>query len=141
MKLAVAVALFVVAVATPLRADVSAPPPAGVPWRTDARAAEREAAKLERPLLVFFSAEWCMPCLEMKRKSFTDPAVAALIARGFVPLVVDMTNDDDAARAVSDRFHVRALPTLLVLRGAAETLRIDHYVDAAALRAALARSH
>jgi thiol:disulfide interchange protein len=134
-----ACALVVVAIAPPVRADVTAPTPAGVPWRTDATAAERDAAKLRRPLLVFFSAEWCMPCKEMMRKSFADPDVAALIARGFVPLVVDMTNDDDAAKAIGDRYHVRALPTLIVVRGAAQKLRLERFLPAAELRAALAR--
>jgi len=139
LALELAVAVLVVGIAAPLRADVSAPSPAAVPWRTDAKAAEREAAKLKRPLLVFFSAAWCMPCEEMKRKSFADPDVAALIARSFVPLIVDMTNDDDAAKAIGDRYHVRALPTLIVLHGAAEKLRLESFVAAAELHAALAR--
>jgi protein disulfide-isomerase len=110
-----------------------------VRWRSDAKAAEREAAKLKRPLLVFFSAEWCMPCKEMMLKSFADADVAALIARRFVPLVVDMTNDDDAAHAVGERYHVRALPTLVVHQGAAEKLRLESFAAAAELRAALDR--
>ena len=48
--------LLLVAVATPLRADVTAPAAGGVRWRSDVKAAEREAGKLKRPLLVFFSA-------------------------------------------------------------------------------------
>ena len=131
--------LLLVAVATPLRADVTAPAAGGVRWRSDVKAAEREAGKLKRPLLVFFSAEWCMPCKERQRKGFANPAVAELIARRFVPLLVDMTNDDDGAHAVGERYRVRAMPTLLVVRGSNEQLRIESFVDAAALRAALDR--
>ena len=56
-----------------------------------------------------------------------------------MPLLVDMTNDDDAAHAVGERYRVRAMPTLLVVRGSNEQLRIESFVDAAALRAALDR--
>jgi thiol:disulfide interchange protein len=137
MRLAVVVALL--ALATPLRADVSAP--VKIRWRSDTKAAELEAGKLKRPLLVFFSAEWCMPCKEMMVRSFADPGVADLIGKRFVPLLVDMTNDDDAAHAVGQRYHVNAMPTLLAVQGGAEKLRFDHFVDAAELRAALDRIH
>ena len=104
--------------------------PAQIKWRTDTKAAEREAAKLERPLLVFFSAEWCMPCLEMKRKSFADPRRALRSSRAASS--ARRRHDERRrrrARRVSDRFHVSALPTLLrALRAAAEKLRLDRFV-------------
>ncbi len=132
--------LVVLALATPSHADVTAPPAGGLRWRTDAKAAQSEAAKVKRPLLVFFHAEWCMPCKEMLVTSFADPAVAELIARRFVPLLVDVTNDDPAAAALRDRFHVLALPTLLVRRGNDERLRQESFVPAAELRALLERA-
>ncbi|HXU72089.1 MAG TPA: thioredoxin family protein [Polyangia bacterium] len=119
-----------VLVAAPARADTSAPSPGGLRWRTDVAAAEREAAKTNRPLLVFFSAEWCIPCKEMLR-SLADREVAALVTRRFVPLFVDVTEDTPAAAALRDRYRVNALPDLL---------RLEQLVDAAALRAALERS-
>jgi protein disulfide-isomerase len=134
MKLALVVALLST---VPALADVSAP--AKVSWRSDVKAAEREAGTLERPLLVFFSAEWCMPCKEMLAKSFADRAVADTIARRFVPLLVDMTHDDDAAHAVAERYKVRAMPTLLVVRGSDERLRRESFADAAELKAVLDR--
>ena len=145
MRAARAIRAWVVAAAlvvgTHASADVTAPAPAGMRWRTDAAAAEREAASAKRPLLVFFSAEWCMPCKEMERRSFSDPAVAALIARRFVPLLVDVTNDDDArATALRDRFAVKALPTLVVRDGKDERLRLESFTPAPELRAALERS-
>jgi protein disulfide-isomerase len=148
MKPLVAVFAFVccAAVAAPARADTSAPSP-GAPspgvlhWRTDEAAATREAAKTNRPLLAFFSAEWCMPCHEMLTRSFTDRDVAAIVAKRFVPLLVDVTAETPATTALRDRYHVDALPTLIARRGKApDLLRLDRFVDAAALRAALERS-
>jgi len=131
------VVALVLLVAAPLRADVTAPSPGAIRWRSDAAAAEREANKGQRPLLVFFSAEWCMPCKEMLRTSFADAAVAALIERRFVPLFVDVTDDNDTAAALRDRFAVVALPTVVVRRGSAERLRLDRLLPPAELRAAL----
>jgi thiol:disulfide interchange protein len=134
-------ALVALLLAAPAFADVTAPAPAGLRWRTDAAAAEREAANTRRPLLVFFSAEWCMPCHAMLTRSFADPAVAALVARDFVPLLVDVTNDDDPrATALRDRYHVVALPTLVVRRGKDERLRLETFRPPAELRAALEQS-
>jgi thiol:disulfide interchange protein len=137
MRLAVIVALL--ALAAPLYADVSAP--VKIRWRSDAKAAVEEAGKLKRPLLIFFSAEWCMPCKEMMARSFADPGVADLIGKRFVPLLVDMTNDDEAAHAVGERYKVQAMPTLLAIQGGVEKLRLDHFAAAGELRAALDRIH
>jgi thiol:disulfide interchange protein len=139
MKLVIA--MLAILVAAPSRADVSAPAAGGLRWRSDAKAAEAEAAKAKRPLLIFFSAEWCIPCKEMLVKSFADKAVAELITLRFVPLLVDVTNDDAPSATLRDRLHVVALPTLLVRRGADEPLRRESYLDAPELRAALERVH
>ena len=125
---------------TPARADVSAPANGRLRWRTDAAAAEREAIKGHRPLLLFFSADWCMPCKEMLRRSFADAAVSELVARRFVPLLVDVTDDESPARAIRDRYRVVALPTLLVRDGERERLRQESFVEAPQLRAALERA-
>jgi thiol:disulfide interchange protein len=136
MRRALALVALLLA-AAPSHADVSAPSAGGLRWRTDAKAAEAEAVKGRRPLLIFFSAEWCMPCKEMLVKSFADKAVAELIAQRFVPLFVDVTNDDAPSAALRDRFHVVALPTLLVRRGSDERLRHEAFLSAAELRALL----
>lgn len=120
--------------------DATAPASAiKIDWRTDVAGAEREAARSRRPLLIFFSADWCMPCKEMLATSFADAAVVDLVARRFVPLFVDVTDEDAPATAAGKRFGVRAVPTLLVLRGSAERLRRERLLPPAELRAALAQ--
>jgi thiol:disulfide interchange protein DsbD len=123
----------------PVRADVSAPAPAAIRWRSDAPAAEREAAKAQRPLLVFFTADWCLACKEMLVKSFAEPTVTELVARRFVALLVDVTADDAPGIGLRDRLHIRALPTLVVRRGNEDRLRHEGFLGAAELSAALER--
>ena len=81
-----------------------------------------------------------MPCTEMLKRSFADAAVAELVTRRFVPLLVDVTDDAPPAHAQRDRYRVVALPTLLVRDGARERLRQETFVDAPELRAALERA-
>jgi thiol:disulfide interchange protein len=73
----------------------------------------------------------------MLKRSFADAAVAELVTRRFVPLLVDVTNDDPPAQAQRDRYRVVALPTLVVRDGARDRLRQETFVNAAELRAAL----
>ncbi|MBC8070206.1 MAG: hypothetical protein IAG13_17875 [Deltaproteobacteria bacterium] len=93
--------------------------------RVSSRAALlEELARLESgPVVLEFSASWCLPCVELHR-SFADPRVRAeLVGHGTIE--VDVSDQDDAQRELIEIFGADALP--LVLR----------FDDAATLRAAL----
>lgn len=49
-----------------------------VAWAHDFDEARTLAAESDRPLLLFFTAEWCVPCRVMKREVFADPAGTVL---------------------------------------------------------------
>lgn len=77
---------------------------------------ERAAAAAQaqgRLLLVDFTAEWCGPCKNMDRTTWRDPAVVEWVSRNAIAVQVDV----DAQEAIAKRFDVRAMPTLLLLRG------------------------
>lgn len=89
-----------------------------VRWRAIA-AGEAESRESTRPVLYFFTADWCPPCAALKRTVFSDPAVADLIEKNFVPVAVDDVRDDFHARlpeieALAFRFLVGRIPTLVV---------------------------
>jgi len=91
-----------------------------VRWRTIADG-EAEARTTSRPVLYFFTADWCPPCAAMKRVVFSDPAVADLIEKNFVPVEVDDVRDEDHERsreveALAFRFLVGRIPMLVVSR-------------------------
>lgn len=93
-------------------------PPAGVTWQHPG--AERAAAeKLHKPILYVFTAEWCAPCHQLKRKVFDDPVHAKHIAERFLPIEVQDTRRErgknvPAVDEVLRRYGVSLLPTLLV---------------------------
>ena len=91
-----------------------------VHWRT-VSGGEAEARSSARPVLYFFTADWCPPCVALKRTVFSDPAVAELIEANFVPVAVDDIRDENQeaspeVSALAFRFLVSRIPTLVVSR-------------------------
>ncbi len=66
-----------------------------------------EARRQNKPLLLFFTAEWCHYCHQMADEALTDDQVVSLSER-FVCVLVDA----DAARDVCRQFHVARFPTI-----------------------------
>jgi thiol:disulfide interchange protein DsbD len=89
------------------RADADGPP-----W------AAYDAAKIAaagKPAVVDFSASWCLPCLELDKKTFSDPRVReALARRGLYK--ADMTKAAAADTvALADKFGILGVPTVIFL--------------------------
>ncbi len=88
-----------------------------VVWQTDYAAAVEDAKRSNRPLLLDFWASWCPPCRLMDGRIFSSNEVAAVVHRDFVPVRIDLTNDDPESpqAAIARQFEVSAMPTLLVV--------------------------
>jgi thiol:disulfide interchange protein len=82
-----------------------------VPWRNDFDAAKAEAARVKKPLFLDFTAEWCGPCQELKRTTWSDLRVADALSSGYVPVKVDVDQQPGLAMA----YHVDGYPSLVVL--------------------------
>jgi thiol:disulfide interchange protein DsbD len=100
--------------------------------------AKSEAVGTERPLLVDFTADWCVACKKLERSTFSQPEVAAEAGR-FVAIKVDATNaDDPKVEAVKDQLNVVGLPTVLLFDSAGnEAVRCTDFVTAEAFLKAL----
>jgi thioredoxin-like negative regulator of GroEL len=68
------------------------------------------AVQQGKPMLVFFTAEWCHYCHQMAAEAFADSNVATLSER-FVCILVDA----DAEPRVCRRFRVKSFPTVQFL--------------------------
>jgi thiol:disulfide interchange protein DsbD len=74
----------------------------------------RTAAGQGKPILVDFTAEWCVICKEIDRTVFADPAVQARL-KDVTFIRADVTDYNDASRALMQRFDVVGPPTILFL--------------------------
>jgi len=75
-------------------------------------AAMAEARSKGQPILVDFSADWCVVCREIDREVMADAAVAPRL-RNVSILRVDVTADTPESRALMRRFDVVGPPTML----------------------------
>ncbi|HWZ86392.1 MAG TPA: cytochrome c biogenesis protein CcdA, partial [Thermoanaerobaculia bacterium] len=68
-----------------------------------------------RPAVVDFSASWCLPCIELDKKTFSDARVReALARRGLYK--ADMTKAAEAeTMALAERFAILGVPTVIFL--------------------------
>ena len=86
--------------------------PDWVPYSHEAFA---RASTSGRPILIDFYADWCLPCKELDRFTFSDPRVLEE-SRRFDLLKADLTQfESSQVREVRDRFDVIGVPTLVFL--------------------------
>ena len=78
---------------------------------------EADVLKSERPVLVDFWAQWCAPC---RMLAPTVEAVAEKYAGSAA--VVKLNVDDNPA--VSQRYGIKGIPTLILFKGGNEAERI-----------------
>jgi thioredoxin:protein disulfide reductase len=114
--------LFAVWGALPQRAE------SAIRWQPFDVPALESAQRSGRPAIIDFVADWCIPCHEMERTTFTDPAVQEEAER-FAMLKADITRENEATSALTDRYGVQGVPTLILLNGAGtEVQRLVGYI-------------
>jgi thiol:disulfide interchange protein len=126
---ATAVISLVLAISLPIRfADVAAAAPGdaaqlrpGVDeWQPYSAARVAELSAAGRPLLVNFTASWCLTCLVNERNAFSDAAVQEVFRDKKVTLMKgDWTNRDPAITKALAAFGRAGVPLYVVYNGKA----------------------
>lgn len=106
-----------------------------ISWRTNYRQAYEQRTDQGLPLLVFVTAEACPHCHRMLDVTYADRDVAREVAGGFVPALVNASEQEELAK----RFGVRIYPTTFVVGPDNRIVdRIEGYLEPEAFRLRLA---
>lgn len=89
-----------------------------IPWRDDLAAARAEAAGAGKPLLLYFTADWCGPCRVMKRTTWADESVEAAL-QAYVPVRLDVDHRPDEALS----YRVDSIPMMAVVDAEGDVLK------------------
>jgi thiol:disulfide interchange protein DsbD len=105
-----------------------APAPTFEKVRSSAELDARLAAAT-KPVMLDFYADWCVSCKEMEKFTFSDPAVAAAMAR-FTLLKADVTANNEDDKALLKRFNLFGPPGIVFFRDGKEIagLRVVGYM-------------
>src|SRR5690554_4957169 len=91
-------------------------------WWTSMTEAESVARELERPLMLDFTADWCVACAELEAEVFYHPEVKARLEAEFVSVKIDFDRASETNDSLLDRFSVHGLPTVLFVTPGGELL-------------------
>ncbi|WP_294920477.1 thioredoxin family protein [Sulfuricurvum sp.] len=65
-----------------------------------------------KKVMVDFYADWCSACKELEEKTFSNEAVKSAMDN-YVLVQVDLTANDEAARAISSKYSIFGPPAIL----------------------------
>lgn len=95
-----------------------------------------EAKSKKLPVIIDFRADWCVACIEMEEKVFSLEEFQEL-AKGFMLLKVDATEDTPEVQVIIKKYGVKGLPTVLFMnrKGAAlPDLTFTQFIEWAELK-------
>ncbi|SMO43173.1 protein-disulfide reductase DsbD family protein [Fodinibius sediminis] len=89
--------------------------------------------KTDKPIMLDFYADWCIPCIELDRKTFTDGRVIDE-TESFLRMKVDLTHfDSRRAGELRRKYDIAGVPTILFLDAEGqeiESARVTGFLEA-----------
>jgi YHS domain-containing protein/thiol-disulfide isomerase/thioredoxin len=85
-------------------------------WTADMRAAQKSAARDGKLILLHFYSDDCRPCKTLDRNVFSQPDVAASVAKNYVPVKVHV----DSMPQLAQHYGVDAWPTDVIVTAAGQ---------------------
>ena len=92
-----------------------------IAWADNYTSAQQQAADSGKPMILYFTGKWCVPCRIMKRQVWADKQVTALVNSQFIPVAIEVDSPDNAA--VLTRYNVGGSPVTIVTDPQGNVLR------------------
>lgn len=87
--------------------------PDNINWRYDFQTAKADAQASGKPILLYFTADWCGPCQKMKQRVWPDDRLADAVNTSVVPLYLDV--DKPEVKELAGKYHLRSFPIPLFI--------------------------
>jgi thiol:disulfide interchange protein DsbD len=88
----------------------------GVSWQPYSDQAIVEAQRLEKPIIINFSADWCAPCRELDEVTFHDAEIVKQAKRDFIMIKVDLTRKGNPVHEdLLRQYGIKGVPTIVFL--------------------------
>lgn len=90
---------------------------AKIQWVQSLSEGLRLAKESGKPAMLFFTADWCAPCVELKKYVFSDQRVVAASKR-----LINISIDADSDFETLSAYKVRGIPAIFFLNPAGEII-------------------
>ncbi|MEX0780765.1 MAG: cytochrome c biogenesis protein CcdA [Balneolales bacterium] len=95
----------------------------GIVWEEYSDERFEQAVAQGQPIVMDFYADWCIPCLELDRMTFTDETVINSTA-DMVKLKVDLTHfDSPEAEQLRKEYSIAGVPSIVFINESGEEVR------------------
>ena len=92
-----------------------------ITWADNYTTAQQQAADSGKPIIIYFTGQWCSPCRVMKRQVWADDEVTTSVNSQFIPVAIDVDNPDNAQ--VLGRYKVGGAPVTMITDRQGNALR------------------
>lgn len=84
-------------------------------WEPYTAEAFETARQDNRPIMLDFYADWCIPCIELDKYTFSDPEVVRLSEK-FALFKIDLTGQVTAeVQTVRQKYNIKGVPTIVFI--------------------------
>lgn len=92
-----------------------------IAWADSYASGQQQAVESGKPMVLYFTGEWCVPCRVMKRQVWADEEVKKSIDQQFIPVAIDVDEPENAD--VLKRYKIGGAPVTIIVDAKGNALR------------------